>query len=57
MKEVQGLKRTKVLLLLVLVLILATVATACGDQRPTINVYNYGDYNPEFLRNLKRIRH
>lgn len=54
MKEVQGLKRTKVLLLLVLVLILATVATACGDQRPTINVYNYGDYiDPEILKEFE----
>ncbi|MBU5440061.1 spermidine/putrescine ABC transporter substrate-binding protein [Tissierella sp. MSJ-40] len=34
----------KSIVLLLLVLIMGTMATGCGDKRPTINVYNWGDY-------------
>nr|WP_246566748.1 spermidine/putrescine ABC transporter substrate-binding protein [Tissierella simiarum] len=37
-------KRIKSIVLLLLVLIMGTMATGCGDKRPTINVYNWGDY-------------
>ncbi|HZJ99182.1 MAG TPA: spermidine/putrescine ABC transporter substrate-binding protein [Tissierellaceae bacterium] len=37
-------KNSKLIILLVLVSTMLIFAAACGDDRPTINVYNWGDY-------------
>lgn len=36
--------KNKVVLLLVIALMLMSVLTACGESKPSINVYNWGEY-------------
>jgi len=38
------LRKTKITILLVLVLTLTTIIIGCGSKKPSINVYNWGDY-------------
>jgi len=42
----------KVILLIVVVLSIAIISTGCGDKKPTINVYNWGDYIDTEVLNL-----
>lgn len=37
-------KKNKMVLFLVLVLIVTAVTAGCGSDKPTVNVYNWGDY-------------
>lgn len=37
-------KTKKSILFLVVILVMGVIASGCGDSRPTINVYNWGDY-------------
>lgn len=37
-------KNTKIFVLIALVSIMAVLAVGCGDDRPSIDVYNWGDY-------------
>lgn len=37
-------KNNRILVLIILVSIIAVFAVGCGDDRPSINVYNWGDY-------------
>lgn len=42
--------KKRIVLLLALVLIISAIMTGCGESKPTINVYNWGDYiDPEVL--------
>ncbi len=42
--------KKRIVLLLALVMIISAVATGCGESKPTINVYNWGDYiDPDVL--------
>ncbi|OZV10554.1 spermidine/putrescine ABC transporter substrate-binding protein [Tissierella sp. P1] len=43
-KEVFNLKTTKSIIFLVVILVIGVIAAGCGDSRPSINVYNWGDY-------------
>ncbi len=43
-REVYKLKIKKSILFLVVILVMGIVAAGCGDNRPSINVYNWGDY-------------
>lgn len=37
-------KNKKMIILLVITILSLTVLTACGEKKPTLNVYNWGDY-------------
>ncbi len=44
LREVYKLKIKKSVLFLVVILVLGIITAGCGDNRPSINVYNWGDY-------------
>lgn len=37
-------KKRKISLLLALIIVSLSILTACGEKKPTLNVYNWGDY-------------
>lgn len=37
-------KRQKINILLVLLILMTTIVAGCGEKKPSINVYNWGDY-------------
>lgn len=39
-----NLKIKKSIIFLIVILVMGIIAAGCGDNRPTINVYNWGDY-------------
>jgi spermidine/putrescine transport system substrate-binding protein len=47
-------KNLKVLVIMSLVLIIGIISTGCGDKRPVINVYNWGDYiDPSVIKDFQ----
>ncbi len=47
-------KKRKISLLLVLMIVSLSILTACGEKKPTLNVYNWGDYiDKEVLREFE----
>ncbi|MBC8590855.1 ABC transporter substrate-binding protein [Wansuia hejianensis] len=48
-------KKQRISILLVLLIILTTVVTGCGEKKPSINVYNWGDYiDREILEDFEK---
>lgn len=48
-------KKTRILLLIVLVLSVGIALVGCGDDKPTLNVYNWGDYiDPEVINDFEK---
>lgn len=55
LKEVYKLKAKKSILFLVLILVMGIILVGCGDKRPTINVYNWGDYiDKDVIRDFEK---
>lgn len=47
-------KKRQISILLALMIVSLTVLTACGEKKPTLNVYNWGDYiDKEVLREFE----
>lgn len=48
-------KSIKVLVIMSLILVIGFISTGCGDNRPVINVYNWGDYiDPSVIKDFQK---
>ena len=48
-------KNIKVLVIMSLILVIGIISTACGDKRPVLNVYNWGDYiDPSVIKDFEK---
>ena len=48
-------KNIKVLVIMSLILVIGFISTGCGDNRPVINVYNWGDYiDPSVIKDFQK---